>query len=797
MKRILCIVFVCIWILVELCACQSSSGFAETIKKTNTFYKSKRSGAQDDMTEGMTIMSSIRSYETIEPQNPEQYDLTYDIIDHLIFIKDQYYYIPSGNFPTFGKGKNCALLKYDCDGVLIEKIPAPDFSVQSMDMLLGIDLLPDGCLVMLECSGKNACLFIKDADNHILHQVELQPQTENTNYAVLNAGLAGKTGVCTEFRDDGSIGIFVQVDTTVYYFDDTLTLLQTITLPVGFNYRYCISDGVYLLGQNLTQMCEVDMNEGTYRSADDLPIPNDIKYSCRKVQYGADGKLYCEYQGVIYCCQEDGTLRKVLCWEHGTENGWGTYLILNEDSFCYISSSNERTNQVVMLKVMDESAFVNRQILSCVMLAEHNSKWLQDVITRFNMMNDVYYIDVKSYKEDSGHIDTDQFDKALLIGDIPDLVVFDSTHTSKKYYDKNLLVDFTSTHGDRILGSAKRAYSYKNHLYVLPLSMQIEFYVSADAVMKEPLTWEKLYQMEGEFLSGKCEGLFSYGNSYQLEQSVLCDFYDYKTKTANFDSEEFRRRIRFLDAMDTSYINTDYGFLQCNDFYTQNTYRLTASSIKDALVDGTIKLLDVPFKRIEAYGALKKVFEGNDFTLCGNPSTMGMGANINSFNLLGVFVDTDKQSGCDAFIEYMLSDAVQTSEYLSEDALPVTRSSMEQVIDNYRYLYYDKDPFSKDHGIASIGGITVDNGVGLSVQSEAHAAVYDRELAEQYDVIEITDEDKAAMLYFFENCDGCAGANTVIYDIYKEEISAYYAGAKTLEAVTKNMQSRISLYLNE
>ena len=61
----------------------------------------------------------------------------------------------------------------------------------------------------------------------------------------------------------------------------------------------------------------------------------------------------------------------------------------------------------------------------------------------------------------------------------------------------------------------------------------------------------------------------------------------------------------------------------------------------------------------------------------------------------------------------------------------------------------------------------------------------------------ITDEDKAKLMQFFEQCNMQMMPDDVILSIVNEELSYWYGGAKTLEETTKIIQSRVWIYLNE
>ena len=87
--------------------------------------------------------------------------------------------------------------------------------------------------------------------------------------------------------------------------------------------------------------------------------------------------------------------------------------------------------------------------------------------------------------------------------------------------------------------------------------------------------------------------------------------------------------------------------------------------------------------------------------------------------------------------------------------------------------------------------------VSLNLAADAHTAEYDTRLAELAStVIEITDDDKAEIMHFFENFR-TENTDETVAAIVKEELSAWESGAKSLDEVSKLIQSRVWIYLNE
>ena len=106
---------------------------------------------------------------------------------------------------------------------------------------------------------------------------------------------------------------------------------------------------------------------------------------------------------------------------------------------------------------------------------------------------------------------------------------------------------------------------------------------------------------------------------------------------------------------------------------------------------------------------------------------------------------------------------MQTSQLLAEHMLPVTRSAMERLIDESRYYYYS----TKFDTVAGMDP----NAVTLVMEPLMVEQFLDESKASKYTVIEITDEDKARIMSFFDNCISYAHPDETIVAILNEELS--------------------------
>ncbi len=93
-------------------------------------------------------------------------------------------------------------------------------------------------------------------------------------------------------REDGTRRFLINTGQTLTHPDECLQILKTVALPEIYDSPiHMQSDGVYLLGDTLPQMCTADMNTGSATHMETLLVPEDILYDCEAFGYGADGML--------------------------------------------------------------------------------------------------------------------------------------------------------------------------------------------------------------------------------------------------------------------------------------------------------------------------------------------------------------------------------------------------------------------------------------------------------------------------------------------------------------------------
>ena len=126
------------------------------------------------------------------------------------------------------------------------------------------------------------------------------------------------------------------------------------------------------------------------------------------------------------------------------------------------------------------------------------------------------------------------------------------------------------------------------------------------------------------------------------------------------------------------------------------------------------------------------------------------------------------------FIQYCLSESCQ--EELSS-GFPIRRSVLEKQLEQAQKIEYE----------------TAEDGMQKLVAK--HQIIFEGE--EPIDIYCITEEQRKCLLYLIEDVEMSSQIETKIYNIFLEEVDAYFIGEKSLEETVDVIQSRVSVYVNE
>ncbi|MBQ7298648.1 MAG: carbohydrate ABC transporter substrate-binding protein [Clostridia bacterium] len=744
-------------------------------------------------------IDSIRTYEVRYPDTKIQtgWGSEYGMSDGCCYIM------------TFDSQRNEVLHRIDAEGT-VHTVPIPEIDGREAKHAV---LLPDGSLIVVYSSEPYTDGFVcrYDSAGTLIAECALPD----------NLNLRSTNGYDAEIEEnpDGTYRIYLHLYTVIVVFDEQLQLLHTVELMDNAVPRLYKINGRYHVGDYNDILYEIDFAAGTLTETDQNPLPSEL--FLQHLYYDADGRAYYDSALGFFRVEENGAATTVAEWLRGPATNVNVLDIADGSTvYAKLGTLMDDARELVIIDCTKEQALPERRrVIRVGYLGVGLHSILEQAISAFNQENSTYYIELVSYSG-TGDSRLTALEEDLLAGKQPDMLFYSGYSDLDSLYNKGVLVDLLPFYGDRLLGGVKNAMMQDGHLWGVPFTMTVSTYSALASVADGPLTPEAFYALT-EGLSGKGDTpefsaedaepqyqIVMVGGQMMLQQvypssnddmpfpgevitgshdsiryiyeNGLYDFVDYENKTASFDSPQFCAFIENLKRIDEEFVHKNAG-----NFTGSGNFRYSTSSAytRDNLLFGNLKLLHTYIGDVGAYAALKHLYGDNAFTLCGYPSARGCGARISTGSRMAIFADSAVHGGCREFLDYMLSEQVQNSDVIVTSSLPVTKDALSRAIDEHRYYYYPSD------GELQLEAVDV---------SAEHLDIYDEALEKgRYTEIVITDEDKAAMMEFFDVCRMETGFDPVVRQIVEEELSFWNGGARTLEETAKIIQSRVWIYLNE
>ena len=796
MKRWTCLILA---VLMLFCSCSRTAG---TDKTSETTFKTEQQTAMDTYE---TVAVSETVADNIEESPPTiRYEKKYKlqpITDTLlgmyadkIYLHNGLLYYLTSDYQMQEDTLYAVICMYDSEGNLTEMKRLAVSEDMGKSMPHRVFMLSDGRYLMFHVDnaylGKEDGVFrLLDASGTVLYSHEVQEITALSSAPI------------RVYEDDsGGFSVWYHADGRFIMLDETLTQQKCISTGVGCLEFLRMDDTYFLLMFDSSESYRANVQLG-YSNIYGLHLPKSFDY--RPVFCGANEALYISNQSGVYRYEQGRQPEQILSWfeldltDLDVNDSAAYNLWVMDDTHLYLSYREKRDGRVsdVIYLITVEEVPVSKEktelVLECI--STESLGWLESIIRNFNISNSEYsiklnYVDSRMSKEaQDAHLQN-----RLLSSSPPDIWISIGSSNQSKYYDKNAFIDLMPLLGDRVLSGVLNAYTWNGALYTIPVGMWVKTLVSIDTVCDSMLTWEKLYDIteslsDGDFLATDliAEDLF---------YASIMDFVDFEARSSSFDSLAYQQLTEYLQTMNM-YCAEDLVSISTGGMTLTEEWNISHGNLIPYIRNGSVKLLDITFKNIQAYAALKLVYGDTPFTLCGYPTNSGKGnGEMYGFYSVSVFRSTKYPDGCKAFLETLFSVEAQTTPSLIEEYLPVTRDSLEVLIDRARYQYYTNmmihsiEKFESGPLPLEWEGISTDYLDNFGIQKNT---------ANGYTVREYTEKDKQDILSFFDHCSFSSEADDKIREIVVEELSYYTGNARSLEETTKIIDSRVWIYLNE
>lgn len=464
-------------------------------------------------------------------------------------------------------------------------------------------------------------------------------------------------------------------------------------------------------------------------------------------------------------------------------SGFENVCFLNGKEFvCNYYDNVENKNRIAWMEHVEPSSIPDRQVMTLAMFGS-DINMLRKIIN-FNKSSQKYKILVTDY---STYATTEDYNAGIIVlnneiaaGRVPDIIYNTGGFDFRNYAEKGMLADFyelIKTDGEIKLedycGNVLKAFETNGKLYELAHDFYVETMVGKKSIFGEDtsLTWEKMNQILAQYPDASAfqntttrDSVLNWALRYCMDE-----FVDWQKSTCNFDSAGFRSLLafasRFPDTIDYDkrYENNDAWIMQEQQFISNASLLnpLTISNMND------IKNF--------TYGSFLE-----EVTPVGFPNNRGMGSSICAVGTFGISEKSvHKQAAWEFVRQFILPEQqmVKDSDRYLRYGLPVYKPALLDMASHMteKPFYIDSESGEKVH---------YDNTVTINGQDIVVEPATQKEAKKWLDFILSVDKR-------------VNGTADVLLKIVNEEAAAYFNGQKSVEDVTKIIQSRMSIYVSE
>ncbi|MBQ8548069.1 MAG: hypothetical protein IJ427_06170, partial [Lachnospiraceae bacterium] len=493
----------------------------------------------DRMTEDAEYVSSVRSYSVIVPEN-DTVLMTYTAS----YCKDGYFYNLVNDFAAAHH-----LYCYNSEGVLV----ADDTfqNAQRQIPMYAYRFRDGNFFVAFHCPDENriGCFKLLTPDGTVLAETDM-PDSGNTAAYQHSADI-------TE-REDGTFRIVYNSGTALFVMDESLTITRSIVYNAEYPGLFPLDENRYLVGNLGGNLWIADIENGTFAPNTELNIPDSAKDMY--ITFGDDGAVYCYDEVSVLKLTDDGNCKEILKWVDGSAS-YHTRLWVMDETHIYLPQTLglDADIRIRLIRCGDESAVNSeRRIITLGYIGDTTAAaFVNNVVALFNAENEAYYIELRPYSATRSEM-VSEFEKDLLTGTAPDMMIFDKFTDLSSYTGKGVFADLLPHFGETLIGGVRDACTEDGAIYTLPLMMKLETFAALTETAGTALSYEKLSGMgflleEAEFLTAD-----PYVGERVLANGIY-DFIDRENKDCSFDSDEFRSLVRLSESLSDEYLYEDAG----------------------------------------------------------------------------------------------------------------------------------------------------------------------------------------------------------------------------------------------
>lgn len=462
-----------------------------------------------------------------------------------------------------------------------------------------------------------------------------------------------------------------------------------------------------------------------------------------------------------------------------SENDFKTQNIISvimtaENEFVITLHNDDMSYEMRLLSEQDISEIKQKKIIKMANTVGGNMDIYDDSIKKFNSENEEYKIEMVNYANFSDDFDqtVNALELDILSGNAPDIVNFNPDIPGTYFIDLYPLIDSdTDLNRDDFVEGFLEGMESNGKLLQISPTFSINTLCIKDKFANGMKEWDfeqldsicKNLPDDMGIISG--EDIFSRADMF-MQLFNYHEFTDLKNAACNFDSQEFIKRMQFVNDNQIGRTGSTGGAglgvdEQIYDFRNAK-YLLTNAFINS-------------YRDFKIY---EQVYGGETCTFIGCPSDSGNGSYCSVSNGYSIMADSQNIYGAWEFLKYYLfSDDCKFSM-----GFPGLEEQLSDQLEDNKTLHTSENPETGEQ-----------ENIDLYTMYEPNSS--------EPVIIELepfSDEKAVEYNEFVHNAvkNSCAD-DEEIHNILTEELTYYFEGERSAEETADIIQNRVSIYLSE
>lgn len=452
------------------------------------------------------------------------------------------------------------------------------------------------------------------------------------------------------------------------------------------------------------------------------------------------------------------------------------------------NSSGDSKMELVILTETDASVLKDKTILTYA--TQYLGYDERNKIIDFNKKSDKYRIEIKDYSEFNTTEDYQagltKLNTEIAAGNVPDILNVSGLPV-QQYGAKGLLEDLwpyidndADLGREALMENVFKAAEQDGKLYQIFSTFSIQSVVGATKVVGDRMSWT-LDDLQAA-LATMPEGCTIFGEgdtkagmlSNVLAQNMDA-FVDWSTGQCSFDSEDFISLLEFCNSFPLEY---DWNNVDWEEYEDDNTRVMNG---KQMLLNAYLYDLGDSLQMYEV------VFNG-DYSFIGFPQEDGsVGSSFSLGNGIAMSSTCKDKEGAWSFMrEYLMPQYANVDEeyMIGGYNLSTNKADFEKMVEM---------AMKKEYQLDENGNQVLDeNGQPIEVPKYTYGF---NDLT--VDVYATTQEQYDQFMALYNAIDSISTYDENIYNIVNEVAGGYFNGDKTVQDTAKQIQDRVTLYVNE